>query len=94
MSFLGHLVQHTSHHVLHEAVKHVEENNRREAQSREDARREVIENNKRSLIKTIEGFIQLDIPIPQQYKWDYPDLAVETALQLGRRDLVPEMLFP
>jgi len=93
MSLLTHVLQETTHHVLHEAVKQVEERNRREAESRADAEREANENRRRSLIKTIEGFIQNDIPIPQQCKWDYPDLVVETALRAGRRDLVSEMLF-
>jgi hypothetical protein len=88
------LLIHATHHVIHEAVKHVEEKNRREAEAREDARRAVIENNKKSLTKRIEGFIELDIPIPRQYIWDYPDMVVETALHLERRDLVSDMLLP
>jgi hypothetical protein len=93
MSWPFELLHGVVHHVTHEAVKHVEEKNRREAESRADAEREANENRRRSLIKRIEGFIQNDIPIPQQYKWDYPDLVVETALGVRRRDLVSEMLF-
>ncbi len=81
------------HHLVGEGVKHVNEQKRREAAARAEAEREAIENEKRSVINTIEGFIKNDIPIPQQFKLTCPDLVVETALRLGRRDLVSEMLF-